>query len=195
MVLNPFDTFQFSHTHDLTGTMVTSSAPLFVISGSNCINTLYLPNQGYGDGNPFMEMILPTDQLDSLYVIPDIAKYQWSTVRVLSVNATSITFRNASSVIKKSLRPREHIDFQHQKISYIQASDNIIVTVYPQYVLTGYLDSFMMTIHGVNQFLAECHFAVPSMSFDSYISIAVRSSDIGGFILDDHPLRLKIFSA
>ncbi|CAC5370524.1 unnamed protein product [Mytilus coruscus] len=197
LVLNPYDTFQFSHTHDLTGTMVTSSAPISVISGSNCINTFL--NQccrtgGHHDCNPYMEMILPTDQLDSFYVVPDIANYQWSTVRVLSINATTITFRNQTHAITKSLIAREHIDFQHKQISYIQASDNVIVTLYPQYEVTTFFDSFMMTIHGVNQYLAEYHFAVPSNSFTSSISIVVQSNEIGGFLLDDHPITMYMFN-
>lgn len=49
----------------------------------------------------------------------------------------------------------------------------------------------MMTIHGGNQYLPEYHFAVPSSSFSSSISIAVRSSDIGGFILDNQPITIK----
>ncbi|XP_063404551.1 uncharacterized protein LOC134688013 [Mytilus trossulus] len=192
MVLNPYETFQLSHTHDLTGTLVTSSAPVFVISGSNCINTYNTPS--VYDCNPIMEMILPTDQLDSLYVIPEIAKYKWSTVRVLSINATSITFKNTSSAISILLRPREYLDFQHEKISYIQSSDNVIVTVYPQYTLPGFFDTFMMTIHGVNQYLPEYHFAVPSKGFSSFISIVVQSSEIGGFILDDKRITLNIYS-
>ncbi|CAG2200014.1 unnamed protein product [Mytilus edulis] len=75
LVLNPYDTFQFSHTYDLTGTMVTSSAPISVISGSNCINTYShhcCHSNTHSDCNPYMEMILPTDQLDSFYVVPDI---------------------------------------------------------------------------------------------------------------------------
>ncbi|XP_071133964.1 IgGFc-binding protein-like [Mytilus edulis] len=192
IVLNPTDTFQLSHTHDLTGTMITSSAPLFVISGSSCINT-YM-SEGSGDGNPLMEMVLPTVQLDSLYVVPKLAKYQWSTVRVLSVNATSITFRNKTSVISKSLGPREYIDLRHETISYIQASDNVIVNVYPHLVEKVFFDTFMMTIHGVNQYLAEYNFAVPSMSFDSSISIVVQSNEIAGFILDDHPITFYVFN-
>ncbi|XP_076077597.1 uncharacterized protein LOC143048046 [Mytilus galloprovincialis] len=195
MVLNPTDTFQFSHTHDLTGTLVTSSAPVFVISGSNCINTFTSKFPGrLSDCNPLMEMILPTNQLDSLFIVPDIAYYQWSTVRVLCINATSIIFRNSTNVINITLTPREYTDFQHRHISYIQASDDVIVTLYPHYEYLTYFDSFMMTIHGVNQYLAEYHFAVPSKSFNSSISIAVQSSQIGGFMLDNHRITIYMFS-
>ncbi|XP_071133963.1 uncharacterized protein [Mytilus edulis] len=197
LVLNPYDTFQFSHTYDLTGTMVTSSAPISVISGSNCINTYpyhCCHTNDHTDCNPYMEMILPTDQLDSFYVVPDIANYQWSTVRVLCINATTINFRNETHAITKSLIPREHIDFQHTQIAYIQASDNVIVTLYTEYEESTFYDSFMMTIHGVNQYLDEYHFAVPSNSFTSSISIVVLSDEIGGFMLDDHPITMYMFN-
>ena len=68
IVIDKHDTFEISHTSDLTGTQITSSSPVAVVSGNkgNAID-------GKVGFNTFIEMVLPLEQLDTTYFIPFIA--------------------------------------------------------------------------------------------------------------------------
>ncbi|CAG2209474.1 unnamed protein product [Mytilus edulis] len=65
LVLNKYTAFQISHTSDLTGTRIIASQPIVVVSGN-----LYNQVIGIASIQPFIEMVLPTNQIDNVYVIP-----------------------------------------------------------------------------------------------------------------------------
>ncbi|XP_071135905.1 uncharacterized protein [Mytilus edulis] len=56
LVINEYNTLQLSHTSDLSGTMVTSSKPVIVISGNQCSYAVPA-NITLGGCNPFIESI------------------------------------------------------------------------------------------------------------------------------------------
>ncbi|CAG2190699.1 unnamed protein product [Mytilus edulis] len=68
IVIQKHETFQLSHSSDLTGTMITANKRFLLISGNICN---YIKN--IAGCNPFIEMVLPINQLDKFYVIPKIA--------------------------------------------------------------------------------------------------------------------------
>ncbi|CAG2187837.1 unnamed protein product [Mytilus edulis] len=64
--LTQFDTFYLSSHYDLSGTLVTASSPVAVMSG---VRTSYLRN---GWGNHMEEMILPNEQLGRDFIVPKL---------------------------------------------------------------------------------------------------------------------------
>ena len=177
MLLNKYNTFQLSHFPDLSGTLITASDKVAIVSGNS------FSRISHGGYQTFMEMILPINQLDNVYIIPVLANRSNNSVRILTVNDTSLTLSTGTHTSSHSLLSRNYMDFFHTTISYISALSDLMVTIYPHELSGNHGDSFMMTIHGVNQYLYDYEIMVPS-GFDSYISIAVSSDFIDGFILD-----------
>ncbi|XP_076089007.1 uncharacterized protein LOC143059405 [Mytilus galloprovincialis] len=180
-VIAKYETLELSHSHDLTGTYVTSSSPLAVVSGNKCN---YI--EGTGSCNNFIEMVLPVENLDQVYIVPHIETRDISTVRLLSLISSTITIKNTNnSVMVKQNTAREFLDFNHSTISYVNASSDISITIYPHEIANSKGDAFMMTIHGVNQYLPHYNFVVPK-GFTSFISVTVLTNELNGFMLDGH---------
>ena len=184
IILDKYITFHMSHSTDLSGTLVTASKPIVVVSGSKCnaINDINFNCQ------PFMEMVLPVNQLDHVYIIPAIAQRLVSTVRILAVNDTQITSGNNNKKHSSMISSRNHEDLLHGSISYVTASDDVMVVIYP-HESKGKGDAFMMTVPGINQYLYKYDFVAP-LYFESYISVTVLSESIHGFILDNKTLNI-----
>ncbi|XP_071135902.1 uncharacterized protein [Mytilus edulis] len=187
IMVNKYDTFQLSTSSDLSGTMVTSSKPIIVVSGNQC-NTAVPDNISLGSCNPFIESVLPTDQLDDMFITPYTSTRLNNTVRIQAVNSTNLTIKTDNKTISKTLNARDFFDFYYNTISFISSSEDILVTSYPHGLSTGKGDPFMMTIPGVNQYLYEYDFVVPT-GFDSYISITVQSDATDGLFLDGNSSR------
>ncbi|XP_071135896.1 IgGFc-binding protein-like [Mytilus edulis] len=182
IMINKYDTFQLSATSDLSGTMVTSSKPVIVVSGNQC-NSAVPDNIRAGSCNPFIESVLPTDQLDDMFITPYISTRLNNTVRIQAVNSTNLTIKTGNKTISKTLNARDFFYFYYNTISFISSSEDILVTSYPHGLSEGKGDPFMITIPGVNQYLYKYDFVVPT-GFDSYISITVQSDATGGLFLD-----------
>ncbi|XP_076078666.1 uncharacterized protein LOC143048713 [Mytilus galloprovincialis] len=182
IVLSAYETYQISNSYDLSGTLITSTEPIAVVSGHE---GNYIAGGGY---NPFMEMILPSDQWDRVYVIPHIARRPSKIVRIYSNQPTNVTVHYQFKIESKSIPERSFVDFDHGMISYFNASNDVMVMVFPKGLADYSGDAFMMTVPGINQYLSVYEFAVPS-EFTNYISITVLSNARDGFILDGNPMH------
>ncbi|VDI81063.1 Hypothetical predicted protein [Mytilus galloprovincialis] len=188
LVLNKYTTFQISHTTDLTGTLIIASKPVVVVSGN--IHNLIIPR---GNTQPFTEMVLPTNQLDNVYIIPHLKYRLENTVRIIAVNDTNVALTNGNSRTRNVLKSRDFLDYLHTTISYVSSASDVMVHIYP-HDLKLHGDAFMMTIPGINQYLYDYDFMVPT-DFESFISITVPTDAVDGFVLDDNFVNLKnIFS-
>ncbi|XP_063405759.1 IgGFc-binding protein-like [Mytilus trossulus] len=191
IVLDEKTIFQLSHDTDLTGTTISASNPIAIVSGNRC-NTVATPKPDSSFYcQPFMEMILPVNQLDNEYVIPKLALRVNNTVRILSVNHTEVTIQKADSIISTStIMSGAFIDFQYDNISSVRSMSDIMVMLYPedQNIRIG---SFMMTVTGIHQYLYEYDFIVPYVRYVNFISITVKSDELNGFILDGQLLNVQ----
>ncbi|CAG2237380.1 unnamed protein product [Mytilus edulis] len=186
LVLNKYTSFQIRHTSDLTGTQVMASMPVIVVSGNN-----YNKLNHKRDFQPFIEMVLPLNQLDNVYVIPYLRHRLENTVRIIAVNDTNITLKNGNSRTTDELKSRDSLDFFHTTISFVSSESVVIVHIYPHQLPDRHGDAFMMTIPGINQYLYDYDFMVPT-DFESFISITVPTSAVDGFVLDGKFVNLKI---
>ncbi|XP_063442439.1 uncharacterized protein LOC134722745 [Mytilus trossulus] len=189
LVLNKYTAFQISHTSDLTGTIIIASQPIVVVSGNkyNLIN-------GLASSQPFIEMVLPTNQLDNVYIIPHLKYRLENTVRVIAVNETVVVLKNGNIRTSNILKSRDFLDYFHTTISCMSSKNDVMVHIFPHELLDGHGDAFMMTIPGINQYLYAYDFMVPT-DFESFISITVPTEAVDGFVLDGYFVYLKnIFS-
>ncbi|CAC5426632.1 unnamed protein product [Mytilus coruscus] len=189
LVLNKYSTFQIWHSSDLTGTSIIASKPIVVVSGNRCN---YITSKG--SCQPFIEMVLPTNQLDNVYVIPYLNYRLRNTVRVLAVNDTNFALKNGNNLSRNVLKSRDFRDYFHTTISYISSESDVMIHIYPHELSNNHGDAFMMTIPGINQYLYDYDFIVPK-DFESFISISVPTNAVDGFVLDGNFVNLKnIFS-
>ncbi|CAC5393912.1 unnamed protein product [Mytilus coruscus] len=182
VVLHQYETYQVSKAQDLSGTLIISTEPIAVVTG-------HVANQVTAGGlNPFIEMVLPSDQWDRVYVIPHIASRPSKIVRIYSNKPTNVTIHYLDKIKSSSIPERDYLDFDHGTISYFSSKNDVMVMVFPKGLADNSGDSFMMTVPGINQYLSAYEFAVPS-GFTNYISITVLSNAVDGFILDGNPMH------
>ncbi|CAG2191112.1 unnamed protein product [Mytilus edulis] len=125
LVLNKYTTFQIWHSSDLTGTKIIASKPIVVVSGNRCN---YINNKA--SCQPFIEMVLPTNQLDNVYVIPYLNYRYENTIRLLAVNDTHIALKNGNNRTRHVLKSRDFMDYFHTTISYVSSESDLMVHIY-----------------------------------------------------------------
>lgn len=177
VLINKYHSFKLSHTSDLSGTMVSTSKPVSVLSSSACTTIV-----GGSGCNELLETVLPINQLDHTYTIPKIETRPNSSVRIFCTETTTLKVIHNKQVTDRVIKGQEHFEFIHEKVSHVHANNNVLVMLYP-HEITPRGTVFMLTIQGRNQYLSEYHFVVAD-NFTSYISVTVISNALHGFSLD-----------
>ena len=179
--MSQYETVQLSHVSDLSGSIVTSSYPVGVVSGNKCNSVTK------ATCNHFIEMILPSDQLDNTYIVPIIQHRTNNTVRILCPDRASVTvWTDPYTTHEADLKEGYYFDFHHENISFISSSADVLVMAYPHEVSDG--DSFMMTIIGLHQYRSDYHFIVPE-GFSSSVGITFIAGKGSEFELDQKILK------
>ncbi|XP_063448284.1 uncharacterized protein LOC134727823 [Mytilus trossulus] len=179
--MSAFQTLQLSHNYDISGTAVSSSKPIGVVSGNICN---LVDNHAC---NHATEMILPINQLDNEFIIPIIQTRPKSTVRLLSPGKGQIKVHHEDRHYETQLNEGEYHDLIHNDISVVQSIGNLLVTVFP-HEAHGF-DSYMMTVYGINQYKSDYSFIIPS-NFSSFVSITFYGDDIRGFEIDGNGMKV-----
>ncbi|CAC5415916.1 unnamed protein product [Mytilus coruscus] len=183
--MSAFQTLQLSHNYDLSGSVISSSKPIGVVSGNMC-NCVTISGCSH-----FTEMMLPIDQLDNEFIIPIIQTRQKSTVRHLSSGKVHIDVHLKDRHYDTNLNKGEHHDLIHNDITVVLSTGNLLVTVFPHE--TDRYDSYMMTVYGINQYKFDYNFIIPS-NFSSFVSITICGDAIRGFEIDGHGMKVdKVF--
>ncbi|CAC5387082.1 unnamed protein product [Mytilus coruscus] len=186
LVLNKFHSFKLSHSSDLSGTTIQATKPVSVLTSSKENKVTKT-----GGNNELLEMVLPLNQIDHFYVIPEIVTRPSSTVRVYCPEETTLSLYDGNNRLTKHVDGRKFIDFTHRKISYIHGNHDFLVMIFPHELPDGTGTTFMMTIHGVNQYMSNYDFAVPAIDdLKSHVTVCVKSSALGGFTLDGQPTTI-----
>ncbi|CAG2208332.1 unnamed protein product [Mytilus edulis] len=79
LVLNRFHSFKLSHSSDLSGTTIQATKPISVLTSSMHNRVTMV-----GGVNELLEMVLPLNQMDNFYVIPEIVTRPSSTVQCIA---------------------------------------------------------------------------------------------------------------
>lgn len=171
--LNKYDSFQFSHGTDLTGTFIESSKPIAVFSGNRC-NKL----QRFGFCSHLIEQLPPIDKLDNQFIVPPSLKRSGTKVRIISAKKTKITFRVNYGKREHVMEPGTSHDaemFGDHSV-YIHADGPIMVLSFAvQMGRRGKGDPYMSVVPGLNQYLSQYQIVVPSGYNQNYLSIIVKA--------------------
>ncbi|XP_052089214.1 uncharacterized protein LOC127725949 [Mytilus californianus] len=182
--LNAYETFYFSNTHDLSGTLITSTKPVAVVSGGDIsINK----SSQYTDYTT--EMILPSEQLGKNFVVP-LLYDSFCLYRVLADDDTTVTIQNSTSRSTKSLVKGEFLEISNFTASTVESSTGVLVQLYCAKLHTT-CNYAMTTVPSIQHFKTGYRFAVvsnypldrfPPDNF--YITIIITADDKHDLNLD-----------
>ena len=111
---------------DLTGTTITSSAPVSVLSGSQCAN---IPSGDYDACNYVSEEVPPTDEWGTDFVTEPLAtRTLGDTFRVLADTANTVVTLDGATVA--TLGAGQYYQTQLTTASVIHASEPVLVAQY-----------------------------------------------------------------
>lgn len=188
ITLNRMETYMRAGTN-LTGTMISSSAPIYVLSGHKCAN---IPNISVRACDYIDEEMPSLGSLGTRHVVSYMAPRPDFTISIaVPYNNTSVTIYNAAgavietitSMMKTNAIFRSYTGFQ--SISII-STQPVLVTQYGHGKSSGttFGDPSMMAIPDVSHFGNQYEFVVPD-DFNSTLAMVMNSSySITDLLLD-----------
>ncbi|XP_066303646.1 IgGFc-binding protein-like [Branchiostoma lanceolatum] len=195
--LNRFETLQVQAMQDLTGSKITATQPVAVLSGNQFAVCKPLGEQQVGSGDYVVEMIPPVDTWGKEFVTVPLTKHTGGDLfRVVA--ARDNTLVDITNENTKSLNSGEfwEIDVPSDGYRHVTSSEPVLLV---QYSKTGKVDNtvtdpFMMVIPPVAQFETEYTFATVDListnqlRTDHYVNLVMRSAEKTGLRLDGQRL-------
>ncbi|XP_078693769.1 IgGFc-binding protein-like [Branchiostoma floridae x Branchiostoma belcheri] len=184
--LDRFQTLQVQSAEDLTGSRITSSHPVSVLSGN--LFTVIGNNQD-GSGDYIVVMMPPVDTWGKEFVTAPLAKRTAGDIfRVVAArdNTTvTVTGRNP-----RNLDAGQFWEFEAGSNEYLHVTSNEPVLKTGDADNTN-TDPFSMIIPPVAQFEADYTFSTVELinsGTTHYVNLVIQSSDKAGLIFDGQPL-------
>lgn len=183
ITLSRYQTFYVSGSSDLSGTLLTSSNPVVVVSGSEAS---VMNNECC---NYMTEMILPYEQQGTKYIVP--SQYKATCIyRVLSYVQNNVTINGRAETIL----PGNFIDRESSSVGTVIATKGVLVQLYCDSINVNHssYDSKMVTVPSFDNFKDDYVFEIVSDFPDDqppdyfYIDIIVPRDEWGGILLDGH---------
>ncbi|XP_071142608.1 IgGFc-binding protein-like isoform X1 [Mytilus edulis] len=177
-----FETFYLSHDYDLSGTLITASSPVAVMSG---VRTSYLRN---GYGNHMEEMIIPNEHLGRDFIVPKLYDSQCN-FRIFALEQTRVRTYNNSSVVYINIQSRRFKEYENYDLYTLQSSVPVQVQLYCNGASTKY-DAFMATLPSIQHFKSSYKFPVVNdfkytdRPQHFYLTIIIQSYAKAGLRLD-----------
>ncbi|XP_063404644.1 IgGFc-binding protein-like [Mytilus trossulus] len=183
VTLLQYQTFYISHNHDLSGTIISSSKPVAVVSG------VQMSVMNDECCNHMTEMILPARQLGKDFIVPVLYNSQCN-VRILADRSSEISI-HGSKMQNKTLQAGEFLELTNYVTTTINSNHGILVQIYCDTTSqTKTYDSIMVTLPSIQHYKSEYQLVVVSDFPDDqppdhfYITIMIRSDAIHGIRLD-----------
>ena len=184
------DTFQLTHTEDLTGTHIASTNVISVYSGNECAN---VPKEhGYCDH--LVEMLTPTSTWGRRFVTaPLFSRKSGDFFRIVaSKDDTSVTFHPSDQVYLKAGQYIQR-DVPSDEYKFITATKPCLLMQYSKGADTDDTDTdpFAIMIPPIEQYASHYILSTPDRRrqyFQSYINIIVLSQHIQGVLIDGKPV-------
>ena len=187
--MNSFETFQVgSNSLDFTGTIIVSSKPVAVFSGSRCNASL---DSKICSQN--MEQLPPTNEWDQTYILtPDFDKTEYH-YRIIVVEDTLIGIYNPVYYIMGRTYTTDEFTQRVESSKY----EDVITGNKPFLVakfMTGNITNsemsgtYMTIVQGVNQYKSLYKFVVPEQYIENFLKITIQASFIQDIRINGQPV-------
>ncbi|MBT2185348.1 PEPxxWA-CTERM sorting domain-containing protein [Sphingobium sp. H33] len=197
VTLNAGQTYMYSASTQLTGSKITSSAPIAVFSGNQCTN---VPT-GVGACDFINEQMPSIDSLSTQYLLARTPRTGANGDAFRVVATADNTQVKVNGVVVATLNTGDYYEGRVDASgSVVDASSKVLVT---QYLIgqgeAGFnTDPAMTLVPGSDQWLKSYVFATPSgnAAFPTdYISIVIKTSDLGSLMVDGVIANAALFNA
>lgn len=177
--LNRLQTFHLYHAHDLTGSIIESSRPIVVFSGTDCVD---IPQNA-----KFCDMIetelIPVHHLDMAYIVPPTYPNSKFLIRIAAYYNQTTFYLNSSKNISRVLNRGQYFDtFLTTAPVVIESDKKISAAMFDSYnTANNNLGSpFMIAVPGVSQFASSPYVFPTKMQrqdkkpYTNYVSIIIK---------------------
>ncbi|XP_028410633.1 uncharacterized protein LOC114533322 [Dendronephthya gigantea] len=191
VTLNSLQSFQISHTKDMSGTRIFSTKPISVFSGNECANVP--TDKGYCDH--LVEHIPPVNTWGQRFITAPLAGRRGGDFfRIMAANQSTDVRINGKYIDTLGEGKFIEVDVSSDRYQYIETSKPCLVVQFSkgQRVDSTYTDPFMVMIPPVEQYTAQYTISTPDQNekyFHSYINIIIDTKEIDGLRLDGRSLR------
>lgn len=197
VTLNAGQTYLYDGGNDLTGSRITSTAPVSVFSGNQCSN---IPN-GFFACDHLVEQMPSVDQLSNRYVLGRTPRTgtQGDVYRVVATQDGTVVTVDGTTVA--TLAEGEYYEGRIPGGAVVEANAKVLLA---QYLVSSgnangvNTDPAMTIVPGEDQWLNSYVFATPSGGADfptDLISIVTATSNIGSLRLNGTLVDGSLFTA
>ena len=198
--MNNFETFQVgSYTLDFTGTIIESSKPVAVFSGSRC--NMSLDSEMCSQN---MEQLPPTNEWDQKYIMtPDFDETMYY-YRIISVEDTWIDIHyhawNFTGRVLVTGGYTRRVEVNTNEV-YLTGSKPFLVARFMAGNTTNsdFRKTYMTIVQGVNQYKRLYKFVVPEQYVENFVTITIQASfiqdiRINGQTVDPQMIRYQKYA-
>lgn len=200
ITLNRLETYHLAAgpPQDLTGTAISASQPVAVLSGTGCS---FVPTSAYGCDH-LAEMLPPTTSWGTVfYTVPLAARLNGDVVRVVAAqNGTQVRINDT---LVTTLERGQRYETVLTASSEIRASAPVLVAQYsPSGGFDGVHEPFMMVVAPVSEHARSYDFVthidatdpLVSANLKHFANVVVPTAAVGSMRLDGNPVDPALFS-
>ncbi|XP_053380768.1 IgGFc-binding protein-like [Mercenaria mercenaria] len=189
--LAEFDVTQIVDSSDLTGTIISATMPVTVISGTSCANIP--PN--IADCDFIVEQMFPVNAWTNIYIVPPIPPRTGYFARIQAMDEVQVFITNSSQQLYRHMLQKTFEQFQFGSEPTVIYSNGTLNFSVIQYGVGPGFDPqeggpFMTVILGLKNYISSYIFVIsPSYSnFENYLTVIIKASNKTGILLDGQPL-------
>lgn len=172
--LDCFETYQISHSTDLTGTVIESSLPIAAFSGNDCTQ---LDNIGYCDH--LIAQLPPTNYVDNAYIVPPNFVGRDTIIRITAIEKSQIYYK-IGSVNKTVLLYKSNVfdtRISSDQASFIESTRPVLVTgIGLTSKISNLGDPTMTIVQGIKQYLNYYKVVIPTGYVNNFVSLIIKES-------------------
>lgn len=189
VTLKPYQVAQVQSLADLSGSKVTASSPVAVLSGHSCV-------QKHTNCNHVVEQLLPTSAWGTQYVVPALSSQtHYDLAYVMASQTTKLTYSHGSTTASRRLQAGDVIEFQVQSSQplYLSADVGIQVLLFGTGAVRDGVtyNPYLILIPDVTAYCPA--YVLNSMPGSKGVALVVAwTKAVGDLTMDRHSLGAKL---
>uniref|UniRef100_H2NYU0 Fc gamma binding protein n=1 Tax=Pongo abelii TaxID=9601 RepID=H2NYU0_PONAB len=189
VTLQPYNVAQLQSSMDLSGSKVTASSPVAVLSGHSCA-------QKHTTCNHVVEQLLPTSAWGTHYVVPTLASQsRYDLAFVVASQATKLTYNHGGITGSRGLQAGDVVEFEVRpsRPLYLSANVGIQVLLFGTGAIRNEVtyDPYLVLIPDVAAYCPA--YVIKSVPGSEGVALVVaQTKSISGLTIDGHAVGAKL---
>ncbi|XP_005414138.1 PREDICTED: IgGFc-binding protein isoform X1 [Chinchilla lanigera] len=188
VTLQPYEVAQLQSTADMSGSKVTASHPVAVLSGHSCA-------QKHTTCNHVMEQLLPTSAWGTQYVVPPLASQsRFDLAYVVASQTTKLTYNHGGTTGSRGLQMGDVVEFEVRPTRplYLHADVGIQVLLFGTGAVKNEVvyDPYLVLIPDVAAYCPA--YVIKTVPGSEGVAVMVaQTKAVDGLTVDGHTLGAK----